>query len=84
MNDEAHRSALLTAARAGDRQAEEQLVVENTGLVHALVRRFAGRGIETEELTQIGMIGLYKAIRAFDLETGKCKKVNDKAKTPWK
>ena len=70
MNDEAHRSALLTAARAGDRQAEEQLVVENTGLVHALVRRFAGRGMETEELTQIGMIGLYKAIRVFDPSFG--------------
>ncbi len=70
MSNEAHRTALLTRAHAGDREAEASLVEENAGLVHALVRRFLGRGADPEELTQIGMIGLYKAIRAFNPDYG--------------
>ena len=37
------------------------------GLVHHVVRRFLGRGAEAEDLTQIGAIGLMKAIERFDL-----------------
>lgn len=58
---------LLKKARAGDRDARNQLVEENTGLVWSIVRRFAGRGYEQEDIFQIGCIGLIKAIDHFDL-----------------
>ena len=40
---------------------------ENLGLVHHIVKRFAGRGYEAEDLFQTGTIGLMKAIDHFDL-----------------
>lgn len=58
---------LLTQAQAGDREAREALIEKNLGLVHHIVKRFAGRGYETEDLFQIGSIGLMKAIDKFDL-----------------
>lgn len=59
--------ALIMEAHGGDEQAREQLVKENLGLVHSIVRRFRGRGAEEEDLFQIGCIGLLKAIDHFDL-----------------
>ena len=50
--------------------ALEALVLENSGLVRKIAHRFAGRGTEEEDLVQIGMIGMVKAIRSFDLERG--------------
>ena len=58
---------MLTQAQAGDREAREALIEKNLGLVHHIVKRFAGRGYETEDLFQIGSIGLMKAIDKFDL-----------------
>ena len=43
------------------------LIEKNLGLVHHIVKRFAGRGYEMEDLFQIGTIGLIKAIDKFDL-----------------
>ena len=57
---------LIEAAHQGDKEAREKLVVENMGLVWSIVRRFAGRGYEPEDLFQIGSIGLMKAIDKFD------------------
>ena len=51
----------------GDKEAREQLVKENVGLVWCGVKRFYGRGAEPEDLFQIGSIGLLKAIYKFDL-----------------
>ena len=42
------------------------MVEENLGLVWSIVRRFTGRGVEAEDLFQIGSIGLLKAIDKFD------------------
>lgn len=53
-------------AHQGDKAARDRLVTENTGLVWSIVRRFAGRGYELEDLFQIGSIGLMKAIDKFD------------------
>ena len=50
--------------------ALEALVVENGGLVRQIAHRFVGRGIEEEDLIQIGTIGMIKAVRSFDLERG--------------
>lgn len=62
-----HIIALIKKSHEGDEEAREQLVKENTGLVWCVVKRFCGRGTETEDLFQIGCIGLIKAIDKFDL-----------------
>lgn len=64
---------LFIRAQGGEKEAKEQLFEKNTGLVHHVVKRFAGRsGIETEDLFQIGAMGLIKAIEKFDLDYGVC------------
>ena len=57
---------LIKRAHEGDKEARETLVEENMGLVYTIVKRFAGRGHEMEDLVQIGSIGLIKAIDKFD------------------
>ena len=64
---------LLEAARGDGEEAEaatEELVRVNTGLVRSIAMRFRERGVEFEDLMQIGTIGLLKAIRSFDLDRG--------------
>lgn len=58
--------ALIEQAHEGDKAAREMLVEENMGLVFTVVKRFQGRGVEMEDLVQIGSIGLLKAIDKFD------------------
>lgn len=58
---------LIELVRSGDKTAREQLIKENMGLVYSIVKRFSGRGYEMEDLSQIGAIGLMKAIDNFDL-----------------
>ena len=60
-------SVLLAKAHAGDIEARELLIEKNLGLVHAVVSRFLGRGAEREDLFQIGVIGLMKAVDRFDV-----------------
>ncbi len=60
-------SVLIARSQQGDKEAREVLIEKNLGLVHAIVRRFIGRGVEAEDLFQIGTIGLIKAIDHFDL-----------------
>ncbi|MGC4020100.1 MAG: RNA polymerase sporulation sigma factor SigF [Muricomes sp.] len=62
-----HTIALIKKSHDGDKEAREQLVEENVGLVWCVVKRFYGRGTEAEDLFQIGSIGLLKAIDKFDL-----------------
>ncbi len=50
--------------------ALERLVEDNSGLVRTIARRFVGRGTDEEDLFQIGMIGMVKAVRSFDLSRG--------------
>ena len=59
-------SVLIERAQAGEKEAREVLVEQNLGLVRHIVKRFSGRGHETEDLFQIGVIGLMKAIDKFD------------------
>ncbi len=61
-----HTIALIRQAHDGDERARSQIVEENIGLVWCVVRRFMGRGVESEDLFQIGSIGLLKAIDKFD------------------
>lgn len=62
-----HTIALIKKSHDGDKDAREQLVEENVGLIWCVVKRFYGRGTEAEDLFQIGSIGLLKAIDKFDL-----------------
>ena len=58
---------MINMAHEGDKDARDRLVNENTGLIWSIVRRFAGRGQELEDLFQIGCIGMLKAIDKFDV-----------------
>jgi len=58
--------ALISRAQAGDNLAAEQLIKENSGLIWSVVKKFAKRGYEPDDLYQIGAIGLLKCIRKFD------------------
>lgn len=57
---------LILRAQKGDQEAQNILVQENIGLVWSLVKRFKGREAETEDIFQVGCIGLIKAIKKFD------------------
>lgn len=61
---------LLERARNGDKEAKEQMVEENSGLIWSIVRRFFGRGVEPDDLYQLGCLGFLKAIDGFDLQYG--------------
>lgn len=58
--------ALLSAAQAGDAQAKEQFLAENQRLIWAVVKRYQGRGVEAEDLFQLGCIGFLKSLQGFD------------------
>ena len=61
-------SVLIERSQSGDKEAREVLIEKNLGLVHHIVKRFLGRGYDPEDLFQIGVIGLMKAIDKFDLK----------------
>ena len=60
-----HIYECIRRAQEGDKQAKEQLIKENNGLIWSVIRRFSGRA-EQEDLYQIGAIGLLKCIEKFD------------------
>lgn len=57
---------LIAKAQMGDSVAKERLVRCNIGLVRSVLKGFTNRGYDTEDLFQIGCIGLIKAIDKFD------------------
>ncbi len=61
---------LLKKAREGDLGAKDDLIIKNMGLVNCVVRRFLGRGYETDDLFQIGCVGLIRAAKRFDSSFG--------------
>lgn len=58
---------LIKEAQSGNKQAEEALIKENSGLVRCVAGRFQGRGHEPDDLFQVGCFGLLNAIRRFDV-----------------
>ena len=62
--------ALLEAAKAGDNDACERLLIDNSGLIWSVARRYYGRGVDPEDLYQLGCLGFLKAIRGFDTQYG--------------
>lgn len=57
----------IKLAQDNNEQAMETLIKNNSGLIWNIVKRFIGRGYESEDLYQIGCIGLIKAIKRFDI-----------------
>ncbi len=62
-----HTLALIARAHQGDKEARDTIFEENIGLIWSIVKRFQNRGVELEDLFQIGSIGLLKAVDKFDL-----------------
>ena len=65
-----HTEELILRAQSGDKEAGEILISENSGLIWAVAKRFTGRGIETDDLYQLGCLGFIKAVNGFDLNFG--------------
>ena len=69
---------LIAAAQADGGESDEamealsRLVENNMGLVRKIALRFRDRGVELEDLMQIGTIGMIKAVRSFDASRGNC------------
>ena len=59
---------LLRLTKEGNEAAREQIILNNVGLIWSVVRRFTNRGYESEDLFQIGSIGLLKAVDKFNPE----------------
>ena len=57
---------LIKMAHEGDKASRDRILLENSGLIWSIVRRFLNRGYESEDLFQIGCIGMLKAIDRFD------------------
>ncbi len=61
---------LIQAAQAGDKEACGQLVEDNAGLIWSVVRRYTHRGVDSEDLYQLGCLGFLKAVQGFDTSYG--------------
>ena len=61
---------LLMKSQRGDPAAKEQMVIENSGLIWSIAKRFFGRGVDPDDLYQLGCLGFLKAIDGFDLNYG--------------
>ena len=74
--DYSENRQLIQVAQSEDGEVSERATAElirlNTGLVRSLALRFRDRGVEFEDLMQIGTVGMIKAIRSFDLDRGTC------------
>ena len=62
--------SLIRRSQQGDKAAVEQLVVENSGLIWSIARRYFGRGVDPDDLYQLGCVGFLKAVEGFDTAFG--------------
>lgn len=60
-------AVLIEQSQKGDQEVRARLIEQNLGLVRHIVKRYQGRGCDMEDLFQIGVIGLIKAVDHFDL-----------------
>ena len=61
---------LIARCQAGDMEAKEILITENSGLIWSVTRRFLGRGTEADDMYQLACLGFLKAVDGFDLNFG--------------
>lgn len=65
MLDRDETQRLISLAQKGDEAAKAELVVQNSPLVKSILRRYRNKGVEYDDLFQLGCIGLLKAIANF-------------------
>ncbi|MDR2358167.1 MAG: sigma-70 family RNA polymerase sigma factor [Oscillospiraceae bacterium] len=63
---ERNSATRIAAAQNGDREAYSELLESNSGLVWSVARRFFGRGVDPDDLFQLGCVGLLKAVEGYD------------------
>jgi RNA polymerase sporulation-specific sigma factor len=56
----------LMAAKNGNKQAAEEMVQLNSGLIWSIARRYFGRGVDPDDLYQLGCLGFLKAVSGYD------------------
>lgn len=61
---------LLQQAKNGDREACQSLILSNNGLIWSIARRYFGRGVDADDLYQLGCMGFLKAVEGFDTGFG--------------
>ena len=59
---------LVTRAKEGDQEAKTLLLQENSPLIKSVIKRFKDKGVEYDDLYQIGCIGFLKAIKNFNID----------------
>lgn len=70
MLDNAEVVELVAKAQQGDQDAKTVLIDENSPLIKSIIKRFVNKGIEYDDLYQLGCIGFLKAIKNFNAEFG--------------
>lgn len=66
----AETETLLAQSRQGDSTATERLLADNNGLIWSIARRYFGRGVDPDDLYQLGCLGFLKAVSNFDTAFG--------------
>ncbi|NLA86131.1 MAG: sigma-70 family RNA polymerase sigma factor [Clostridiales bacterium] len=56
----------LMAAKNGNKQAAEEMMQLNSGLIWSIARRYFGRGVDPDDLYQLGCLGFLKAVSGYD------------------
>jgi RNA polymerase sporulation-specific sigma factor len=64
--DAAQTNELILLSKNGDNEATEKLINGNFPLIKAIVKGYLGKGVEYDDLYQIGCVGFLKAIKNFD------------------
>ena len=67
MGEKEKMQLLREYKETGSKAVRDKLIQGNLRLVLSVVQRFAGRGEDVDDLFQIGVVGLMKAINNFDL-----------------
>lgn len=63
-------NGLIDLAKNGDEQAKERLITENSPLIKSVIKKYLNKGIEFDDLYQLGSLGFLKAINNFDESFG--------------
>ena len=69
-NDYSQNAELISKAQSGDKDSMEKAVILNLGLVKSIAPRFLDRGVEYDDLMQIGTLGMIKAIKSYSQDFG--------------
>ena len=61
---------LVAKAKSGDNASKEQLLLQNSPLIKSIIKRYLGKGVEYDDLYQLGCLGFVKAINKYDASFG--------------